>query len=136
MGLIHYYSRLNLNLAALMMVTLLERHAKGLDTLSEQFSDLLRGYAAEPAYREAMLQDYNEMIQEELYLECSPEQLLLELNRLITELHRATQRRHALGTPRAVYFEFPDTLVLEYPSAGKLRQLPKQFNYVTRKKRT
>lgn len=134
MGLTYIYSRLDTTLKKLMLVTLLEKHAKGLETLGEQLTEVVQAYALEEAFCELILQEYMQMAEEELHEECDTQQLYHELTTLLQDLERQLRYRAALGKPRAVHFEFPATVILEYPPSS-IPQKPKEILHVQSRRR-
>lgn len=123
MPLTYLYTRLRLSLARLVLVTLLERNDRGLEALAKDMSKLLLNYKEhDPS---SILWDYFEMLEEDPELnDIDPVQLRDELDELLEEvMTSASKYAMRLPVPRAVHFEFPDILVIEYPRACSLPEL-------------
>lgn len=117
MRLTYIYTKLQMSLAKLALVVLLEKHDKGLEALSEDLGLIVKDGTLADIYKTSMLMDYVGLLQEELELEFQEEQLVDELEELIKDIVslilRYDQRMHV--KPRAIHLELPNILVIEYP---------------------
>jgi len=118
MPLTHLYTRLRVSLARFVLVGLLERNASGLEALAEDISNLLLNKNRDDY--STILFDYFEMLEEDpCFDETGPEELQIELEELLFEIIFSVSRySERMPQPRAIHFQLPDILIIEYPDTG------------------
>lgn len=139
MNLLYHYTRLRIDLTRLMLVTLLERHCKGLESLSDDLSKILADSAMSELNKVSALMDYLALQEEELHLEFEENQLQDEFEELLREIALVLDRykHRQYGHPKAVYLEFPDTVVFEYTILNSVPvQAPRRIANIQVKKRS
>ena len=111
----YIYANLRLSLMTMAIVTLLERHDKGLEALGEDLLNILKEEFTEDIYKTSSLMDYISLTEQELDYEFSKEQVKEELEWLIEEI-KLIKRKHSQDLrqpPRAIHFELPNTIIFE-----------------------
>lgn len=99
------------------IVTLLERHDKGLEALGEDILKIVQDKSLENIYRGSALIDYLTMLESELDYDFDREQIESELIWLVDEIRYLQEKykQELKVKPRSIHFEFPNTIVFELP---------------------
>lgn len=111
----YLYANLRLSLTTMAIVTLLQRHDKGLEALGEDLLRIIKEELTEEIYKTSSLIDYLSLTEQELDYQFSQEQVKEELDWLVEEI-KLIKRKYSQELrqcPRAIHFEFPNTIVFE-----------------------
>ena len=113
----YLYANLRLSLTTMAIVTLLERHDKGLEALGEDLIRIIQDKDLEPIYQTSALIDYLTMQEFELDYDFDRSQIEEELNWLVEEIHYLQEkyRREFRMKPRSIHLELPNTIIFELP---------------------
>ena len=111
----YLYASLRLSLAKMALVTLLQRHDKGLESLAEDLAQIIKDKESGELYKQSSMIDYKSYLEQELDYEIDQEQIQEELEWLIEELQYLIKRyqREFPGQLRGIHFEFPNTVIFE-----------------------
>lgn len=120
----YLYASLRLSLTRMAIVTLLERHDKGLEALGEDLLQILNETNMENIHKGSALFDYFSMNEMELDYTFDRPQIEEELTWLIEEIKfiQEKYRKEIKSKPRAIFFEFPNTIVFELPETVSVLQ--------------
>ena len=123
----YIYANLRLSLMTMAIVTLLQRHDKGLEALGEDLLSIIKEELTEDIYKTSSLMDYLSLTEQELDYQFTKEQVKEELDWLVEEIKLIQRKygRELRQTPRAIHFEFPNVVVFELlePKPKFLRRL-------------
>ena len=106
------------------IVTLLERHEHGLESLGEDLVKILEENSMENIYKDSALIDYLAMSELELEYSFERDQIEEELTWLIEEIKfiQEKYKKELQSKPRAIFFEFPNTIVFEFLEAKHVQR--------------